>query len=100
MRRRRFNGQRSDSHSAVFIAGPLLPTRFYRVNVRSCKKASLTPSLTGPINSSVFLFPSEFRDFSLSFEKCADVCQHLLEHVSYCSMFREYLLIFGIVMEF
>lgn len=55
------NGQRSDSHSAVFIVGPLLPTRFYRVNVHSCKKASLTSLLTGRVNSRVLLLPSELK---------------------------------------
>lgn len=57
------NGQRSDSHSAVFIVEPLLPTPFYRVNVHSCKKASLTSLQTGRVNSRVLLLPSEFRDF-------------------------------------
>lgn len=32
------NGQRSDSHSAVFIVEAVLPTRFYRVNINSCKR--------------------------------------------------------------
>lgn len=49
------NGQRSDSHSAVFMVQPLLPTRFYRVNVHPRKKASLTSLLAGRASARVFL---------------------------------------------